>query len=243
MPERQRTFPDPGFRPGDYAVEWSVGKTRRFSGDVGLAPRRLPRIELDGKLRHPRRDAAGNFVFPLPGQEIRYPRLVGRLRSNEEVVLIDVALSEWFPERFLGRARWSIAGLGVASVSDDRYGHVSFQITDADLWAGIPPLARTTWPRPGSATTEFSATLNQDAHRVWRDTRNGVTIDFGYAHTFSLDPYEFRLTFAPVFDLHSRQPITLDDWRDQRSRHSYESFATSSPTVRATTPTAISCLG
>jgi hypothetical protein len=215
MPEGERTFPDPGFRPGDYSVDWLVGRSRRFSGEVELAPRRLPRIEPYGKLRSPRRNAAGELVYPLPGREIRYPRVVGRLRSNEEVVLIDAALSDWFPERFVGRARWAIVGLGVSAIPDDRYGHVSFQITDADLWAGIPPLAQTTWPKPGSASQDFSATLNPDAHRVWRDTRNGVTVDFGYSHSFSLDPYKFGLTFAPIFDVYSRQNFTLDEWRDQ----------------------------
>jgi hypothetical protein len=215
MADQEKSFPDPGAKPGDYTLEWLVGKRRRFSGEVALAPRRLPQIQLHGKLRRPRKNAAGELVYFIPGQDVHLPRLVGRLYSNEEVVVIDAALSEWFPERFVGRGRWAIVGLGVADVPDDRYERVSFQISGADLWFGAPPLSNTKWPKPADATKTFSATLNKKAHRVWRDTRNGITIDFGYPHTFSLDPYRFGLTFAPVFDIESKYPLTLDEWRDQ----------------------------
>jgi hypothetical protein len=215
MADREKTFPDPGAKSGDYAVEWLVGKRQRFIGEVTLAPRQPPQIALHGKLRRPRRNAAGEFVWGLPGNDVRYPRLVGRFPSNEEIVVIDANLSEWFPHRFLGHGHWAIVGLDIASVPDDRYDYASFQISDADLWFGAPPLAKQTWPKPTSATKTYSATLNKAAHRVWRDTRNGITVDFGYPHTFNLDPYRFGLTFAPVFDLRSRQPFTLDEWRDQ----------------------------
>jgi hypothetical protein len=212
--EGDKTFPDPGAKPGEYPLEWHVGTSRRYSGEVVVAPRRAPRIELRGKLRRPRRNAAGELVYAFPGAQIRYPRLVGQMPSNEEVVVIDASLKEWFPERFIGSGRWAIVGLDITGVPEDKYSRVSFQISDTDLWFGAPPLANTTWPKPGDATRTFSASLNKAAHRVWRDTRNGLTIDLGYPHRFSLDPYRFGLTFAPVFDLHSRVPLTLDEWRD-----------------------------
>ncbi len=191
-----------------------VGR-RRFTGDVALAPRRRPRIELHGALRRPQRSAAGTLVYQFPGPEVQLPRLIGRLRSNEQVIVIGAVMSEWFLERFQGFGRWAIVGLDIASVPDDRYEHVTFQISDADLWFGVQPLGHIKWPKPKSATNTFSATLNPAAHRVWRDTRNGITVDVGYPHTYSLDPYRFALTFAPVFDIRSRQPLSLDDWRDQ----------------------------
>jgi len=207
-----RAFPNPGVGPGEYALEWLVGK-RRFSGDVTLAPRRRPQISLRGALKRRRRSASGSLEYELPGAEIHLPRLVGKLPSNEEIVIIDATLSEWFPERFQGFGRWAIAGLDIAVVPSDRYEHVSFQISDADLWFGVQPLSKVTWPKPTSAERTFSATVNHDAYRVWRDTRNGITVDIGYPHTYNLDPYRFGLTFAPVFDIRSRDPLTLDDWR------------------------------
>ena len=212
MATSERTFPDPGAKPGEYALEWLVGKSRRFSGEVALAPRRRPQIGLLGKLKRRRPNAAGELVYTFPGESINFPRLVGRLRSNEEVVVIDATLSEWFPERAVGDGRWGIVGLDIAGVPGDRYEHVSLQISDSDLWFGAQPLAKTTWPAPKTKT--FSATLNQAAHRVWRDTRNGIAFHFGYHHTYSLDPYRFGLTFAPVIHIHSRQPLTLDEWSD-----------------------------
>ena len=209
-----RPFPNPGAEPGEYAVEWLVGR-RRFTGDVTLAPRRRPHIELHGALRRRTRSGAGELVYRFPGPEVELPRLLGRLRSNEQVVVIDPVLSEWYLERFQGFGRWAIVGLDIASVPGDRYEHVTFQISDTDLWFGERPLSEIRWPKPKSATKTFSATLNRAAHRVWRDTRNGITLDVGYPHTYSLDFYRFGLTFAPVFDIRSRQPLSLDEWRDQ----------------------------
>jgi len=116
--DSEKTFPDPGAKPGKYALEWLVGKSRWLTGDVELAPRRRPRIELNGKLRRPRKNAAGELVYAFPGEEINFPRLVGRLRSNEEIVVIDATLSQWFLERFLGFGRWAIVGLDIAGVPD-----------------------------------------------------------------------------------------------------------------------------
>src|SRR5581483_4033715 len=83
------------------------------------------------------------------------------------------------------------------------------------LWFGVAPIAKLNWPKPKSATKTYSATLNRAANRVWRDSRNGITVDFGYPHAYGLNFYRFGLTFAPVFDLTSREPLTLDQWRDQ----------------------------
>ena len=89
-------FPDPGAVPGDYAVEWLVGR-RRFTGDVALAPRRRPQIELHGALRRRKRSTStGELVYTFPGPEVELPRLVGRLRSNEQVVVIGPVLWEWY---------------------------------------------------------------------------------------------------------------------------------------------------
>lgn len=213
MAERTHQFPDPGAAPGQYAVDWLVGKHRHFVGDITLAPLRRTTAELHGTLRRPKK-TAGGVVYPTPGTRVSLPRLVGRLRSNEDVVLIDVVLQEWFPQRYRGYGHWAIVGLGIADVPDDRYAHVSFQVSETDLWLGAPPIEAVTWPKPGRTQTQtYSATVNRAAHRVWRDTRNGVTIDVGYLRTFSLDRYRFGLTFAPVFDIQSRRPLTLDEWQ------------------------------
>src|SRR5439155_17418919 len=89
----ERVFPDPGAKPGEYGLEWLVGKRRRFGGEIVLAPRRLPQITLYGTLRRPKANAAGELVYAFPGAEVELPRLVGRLRSNEEIAVIDASLS------------------------------------------------------------------------------------------------------------------------------------------------------
>ena len=92
---------------------------------------------------------------------------------------------------------------------------MTFQISETDLWYGVQPLSEIRWPKPRSATKTLSATVNPASRRVWRDTRNGITVDVGYPHTYSLDPYRFGLTFAPVFDIRSTRALTLDEWRDE----------------------------
>lgn len=66
MADGERQFPDPGFEPGDYPVEWLVGK-RWMTGDIALAARRRPQLAIHGKLRRPKRIAAGEQVHALPG--------------------------------------------------------------------------------------------------------------------------------------------------------------------------------
>ena len=56
---------------------------------------------------------------------------------------------------------------------------------------------------------DVSATVNPASRRVWRDTRNGITVDVGYPHTHSLDPDRFGLTFAPVLHIQSKQTAVV----------------------------------
>jgi ApeA-like protein len=211
--QEAKVFPDPGFREGEYSLEWTVGK-RQFGGEVALAARRLPRIALYGKLRTPKA-AHGERAFSVPGPLVEFQRLVGRLRSNLDVVVLDASLEEWFPERYHGHSLWGIVGLDIANVPRDRYERATFQISDSDLWFGAPPLKSVAWPASKSVEKTFSATLNSAGRQVWRDTRNGFTIECGYVSTYSLDPYRYGLTFAPVIDVISRQPLSLPEWRDQ----------------------------
>jgi hypothetical protein len=220
-----RRFPDPGFAPGEYSAEWRIGD-RAIAGELSLAPLRFPSVTLYGGVAPlAARDSAR--AFPT---NFEMGRLTGRLRSNHEVVILEAELSEWFPGQTFGGGEWAIVGLGVCEIPDDRYHCVSLQITDTDLLLGIPPLRNMEWPRPAppksparSSTSRakrsrserrFSAAMNSRAHRVWRDPDAGVTLDVGYFWQSTIDPYRFGVTPAPVIDLKSRAPLTLNEWRD-----------------------------
>ena len=116
MATSERPFPNPGAPPGEHSIDWRVGKRRAYPGDVALAPWQRPRIELRGKLRRPSRNAAGELVYAFPGEPVEFGRLAGRLPSNEEVVVIDANLHEFFPERFVGFGRWGLIGLDIFGV-------------------------------------------------------------------------------------------------------------------------------
>jgi hypothetical protein len=205
-------FPSLDVSPGEYSLEWILGD-RRIAGDVALAARRLPRITAYGEPGEVVADR-GEREFP---QTRAIPRLVGRLRSNLDIVVLDATLDEWFPGQSFGAGRWAIVGLGIASVPEDAYDRIRFQITDSDLWFGVPPLDRVTWPARDSPATEktFSASLNPSAHQVWEDIDDGITIDCGYEVSYTFDPYHYGLAVAPVVDFYSQVPLRLDDWRDE----------------------------
>jgi hypothetical protein len=104
-------FPDPGVSPGEYHLEWIL-PDRRVDGYVELAARRLTRLTAYGPLDSGVAEG-GERVFP---QIREMSRLVGRLRSNLDLVVTDAWLEEWFPERHLGAGTWAVVGLEIATV-------------------------------------------------------------------------------------------------------------------------------
>lgn len=179
-----------------------------------LAGRRLPKLNAYGELEHPPPAETGVHAF---GQRHEFDRLVGRLRSNHDIVVIDVGFEEWFPQQNIGFGRWAIVGLEIADVPEDRYTRVRFQITNSDLFFGVAPIGNVTWPATKDPSEEatFSATLNASAHQVWDDAAQGIKFDCGYDNSYSFDQYHIGLVAAPVIDIYSTQPLTPDEWRDR----------------------------
>jgi hypothetical protein len=202
------TFPRLAIRPGEYPCEWVVG-SKRLAGGLELRAGLPPVLAIYGDLE----DHATTATRSLPERH-EYARLVGRLRSNLDVVLTEAALTTWFPGQTIGLGRYAIVGLGVDRVPDDEYERIQLQITGSDLLFGVPPLSAVSWPANLRTSDEpFSASFNKDSRWRWRDDGRGIVIDCGYeTQVGAPQPYHFEVAFAPTIDFVADTPTTLDAW-------------------------------
>jgi hypothetical protein len=148
-------------------------------------------------------------------EEHTYERIIGRLRSNEDVVLTDTTILIWAPGRCIGSARHAVVGLGMANVSADRYAAIELQITGAELFFGTRPIKSVSVPRGEATHLEgtFSAEGDPASNRHWEDQKGGLALDCSYsAHFSGTDPFRHELVFAPVVQITSADPLTLDEW-------------------------------
>jgi hypothetical protein len=209
MIDRMNKFPKLAQAPGRFAAEWLMNG-KWIAGELQLEGKRPPIVAVFGDVASINPSDGGVREFP---QDHQLGRLVGRLRSNDDVVVADANVSTLFPGSGLGHGRYAIVGLDVASIPDDRYEHVRLQITGADLLFGVAPLREIQWPREGMPypAGQYAAVVNADSSHVWSDA--GIELTCSYDLEFPLtNPYRYELKFAPVVDIKSPTPLTLDEW-------------------------------
>jgi hypothetical protein len=209
MPARLPKLP---VQPGDYAVEWFVDD-RVIPGELSLEPNKWPEAGLFGDVVP--RDWSLGGGFP---EEHSFDRVVGRLRSNLDVVLTDAHISIWFPQRSRGSARHAVVGMDVAGVSGDSFRRARFQITNLDLLFGVAPIQSVKWPAEGGPRLEgqLSIEVNPKAHHEWIDDTAGVTVECTYDIQFPLSSgHQHYVAFAPVISIASDEPLSIDRWVDE----------------------------
>ena len=202
-------FPKLVQEPGRFAAEWLIDGNW-IPGELQLEGKRPPIVSIFGDVGSIKPSDSGAYEFP---QDHQLGRLVGRLRSNDDVVVADANVSTLFPGSGLGHGRYAIVGLGVANVPNDRYEHIRLQITGADLLFGVAPLREVHWPREDMPypAGQYAAVVNPDSSHVWNDA--GIELVCSYDLEFPLtNPYRYELKFAPVIDFKSPSPLTLDEW-------------------------------
>src|SRR4051812_44726784 len=126
-------FPELPFGPGEYACRWFF-EDRTCSGEVDLHGNRLPSFNILEENWAPR---AGETVVYSFGESLEFPRVIGKLRSNHDIVLIDASIARALPGWSLGQARLAIVGLGVDRVDEDRYEEILLQVTGADQFFSV----------------------------------------------------------------------------------------------------------
>lgn len=206
MPSRLAKLP---VHPGDYAVEWFLAD-RVIPGELSLESGRPPKATLFGDVVP--RDWNQGGGFP---EDHSFDRVVGRLRSNLDVVLTDANISIWFPQRSLGGARHAVVGMGVAAVPGHAFHRARFQVTNLDLLFGVAPIRSITWPAEGTPRLEgqFSIETNPEAHHEWTDADARMTVECTYDIQVPLSSgHQHYVAFAPVISIASEQPLDVDRW-------------------------------
>ncbi len=201
-------FPKLDVAPGRFAAEWHLD-AGPVAGELELEPGRPPTLSLFGDVAPVNWGDGKPHEFP---QHHRLPRVAGRLRSNQDVVLTDVDMVTWFPRNNYGAGRFAIVGLRIADVPDDAYRRVRLQVTGADLLFGIAPLKSFRWPLDGAPHLEgeYAAIGNPISSHTWQD--DDLTVDCRYDLRFALNPYQGELTLAPIVEMSSSVPRNIDEW-------------------------------
>jgi hypothetical protein len=179
---------------------------RSATGTLTLAGNRPPTLSLVPDT--PATIPEGGKGFP---QSTAIPRLTGHLFSNDEVVLGDAHVTEWFHDRFAVSARWAVIGLSVADVDDDQWSRLEVRMTGLNLVLGNA-IAATHLPTSGETRPlRYSVDLDPDARCV--SETEGVTVDVGYETRSSLgDPYRFTVTNLATARLTAAVPLGVDHW-------------------------------
>jgi hypothetical protein len=203
-------FPELPVKPGDYACTWFLDNDVR-AGQIELSGNRFPRVDLfdDNWGASPGSSTVHSFR-----QSHDLPRLVGKMRSNLDVVLVDARIEFAFPNWAFGRARLAIVGLGVDRITEDRYDAIVLQVTGAERFFGASPIKDLTWPSKPSNRAEqrYSVLLNPASRWRWRNRTEQVAIVCGYQRRFPVRADRFELLFAPVIEFTAQRPLTLDEW-------------------------------
>lgn len=196
-------------RLGDHGGRFELPDGRRAHGTLSLEADRAAVVSLHPDDRIP--IGSGGRGFPVDSTA---EHLVGHLYSNEEVILGDVHLSEWFPEQFRASSRWALLGLSITRVPDYRWNTARIAVTGLECLLGNA-IARTFWPSDGGAEPQrYSAELNSDAEYV--STYDDVEVTAGYSFTFSpANPYTFNISNYATLTLLASHPLTVDEWLDE----------------------------
>jgi hypothetical protein len=194
---------------GRHAAEWYVnGQT--LPGEFNADPMQPATFEIFGEVEPTDPDPI--VVFP---KEYDFAHLVGRLRSGQDVILTDAHVLAWVPERATGSARLAVVGLGIADVANGAFARVRLQVTGSDLFFGAAPISRIFWPSESAPADgrKYSAELNPDSHHRWESKEHGLVAECSYESSFVIgDRYRHQLTFAPVVELTSHTPLSVDEW-------------------------------
>lgn len=195
--------------PGEYACTLRIpeldGPTRELAAEIELVGgNKPPQGNLFGDV--PLKVENGASAFP---QRYSYPVLRGRLRNNQELVLLDVEVTTWFPEQASFSARGALVGFPPPSAGD-QFTKVRFQTLHLDRIIDFAPIAETKLPQPTAGEAlEWWARERSSRYHEWAET-SGITLSVGFdARARTADPYELYVRYAPIGELHLPSPVTF----------------------------------
>ncbi len=149
--------------------------------------------------------------FRWSPQDSRASELVGDLFSNDEVIIGDAVLSEWFPRHVHASGRWALVGLDITQVPDRRWNTLQLRASGLETLLGSA-IASTVWPRDSQVDPQrFSTDLNTAAK--YTSTSDAVTVTANYHYSFSpADPYQFSIRNYATATFTTDPPLAVDEW-------------------------------
>lgn len=216
---------------GEYACTWSVNGAT-VAGELEIVGRQRPRgsvFDAPG-VWTPEHNDTGPAVRRFSPHTVEFPRLCGRLRTNQDVVLLDAKITHLFPEQARLSARMALCGLGVPNRDEPLFDSVEFQVGGLTELSGVRALKEFEVPiGRGTAERQFTASWNGDADQEWRST-SGDSLSLNYVVDLRCDRgYRYHVSSYPVVSV-SGEPRAADAWMDAYVRPLAElaSFATAS---------------
>lgn len=193
-------------REGDHTGRFTLPDGRPAHGTLTLARDKPPRVSLHPEEATPIGPEGRGFP-----QESEVEQLIGDLHSNEEVIIGDAHLSEWFPDQFIASGRWALIGLSITTVAIPGWVTLRVRLTGLETVLG-DAIAATSWPRSAEVDPQrFSVDLNRDAG--YESKAEGVLVKVNYDQTFSAaDPFAFSLSNYATTTLTADDPLGVDEW-------------------------------
>ena len=148
----------------------------------------------------------------FPKDHIHHERLVGTLRTNQEVVLGHVYTQEILGGRHLGTAQWALVGLQISH-------YLEWERTDvhiSGLESILPrPIISTRFPDPAApGPVEFAAKV--DRQPVEPSTWDGVTVEPGYLlRTIDGNLYKHSIVSYGSATFHAQAALPIEAWMNR----------------------------
>lgn len=203
-------FPKLIIKPGSYTCVLEHPDGRRITGQIELNASQSPLGEIFGWPPVP--SSKGVTAYPQPDEH--FASLKCDLRQGLEVLLLDVTVRVWFPERAHFYARHALVGHGLFSNPDRHFAGASVQITAGHRLFGEIPIISTLGPRyiPETGNVDFTARMSSGANKTYISGNSELRCKYWFTHS-SNDYYQFRLATAPVFELeNSQSSLSASDW-------------------------------
>lgn len=193
-------------RQGEYTGRFILPDGRAAHGRVSLAANKPPSLSLSPDRSS--EESLNGRGFP---EDSVQEQLIGYLDTNDEVILGDVHLSEWFPDRFHASSRWGLIGLGATRAPAGMWKHLQVRLTGLECLLGNA-IEAIWWPK-GADTSPLRYSADLDASAQFTSSLADVSVTARYVPAFSGgDPYAFHVNNYATVEFVSSEPQLVDHW-------------------------------
>ena len=203
-----REFLEPMVASGSYPCVIERPDGQRLAAVLDLDAGQNPQGQV---FDWPVSERGGVRSWPLPAEQ--FTVLKCRLRTGQEVLLVEVVVQSFLPGQASWNASLAVAGSGLAVDPGKGFEEASLQVTAGHRLFGRAPLAKVRFPSPmpETGTAEFGVEVNLDANVTYRSGETELRCRY-WVNSSLTDYRRFFVTTAPVFEVRSPRPLTASQW-------------------------------